>query len=481
MSQIVTRLFLVGVLTSSLCAADPLDTLVRERLLTLPPDLPRSKTYPDGAVVSGDLFKSGKRTAVAVAMKEGQLLGFACYVHRDGDWREVLRQPLDGGGQRLTSDEELPLAFADLDGDAKPELLLHEQGGGNDRVVRVYRFDAEQVALVAAGGGLRNPAWVDGTVRGQWKVGATIGDVGAEEHRWVDGRLLLTWRSVQRYAMHDYLIGGGEPAVQVMLELSAGGGAVTTTSTTGNLASYRNRLLPGEPPRPIQVLVREEKGRRLVQVTPKADALRNAKREHQWDELVSRALFSDPARFAGDMTVTMGDGAKIALAEVATVAVLPSTLSPVYRFLPISDAVLRVLTEPGRVPALATAHPGTTDLSRVEEATRTWIEAFAASDKPLTMQDDVVVFLRLPNIPGFPTDQIEAGTLVTGLTLTDRHVQLTVSIDPGQKPSIASKDVTRPLIVTTLGRLTKGAYRVTATVTGHPDGALTVNHAFTVQ
>ena len=39
-------------------------------------------------------------------------------------------------------------------------------------------------------------------------------------------------KSVQRYAMHDYLIGGGEPAVQVTLELSTGGGATSTTSTT---------------------------------------------------------------------------------------------------------------------------------------------------------------------------------------------------------------------------------------------------------
>jgi hypothetical protein len=475
----VARIALMMTGIVGISAAEPLDTLVRERVMTLPPDLPRSKIHPDGAVVSGDLFKSGRRTAIAVATRAGRVLGFTCHLHRDGDWREVLRQELDG--ENLTSTDEMPVAFVDLDGDAKPELLLNESGGDNDRVVRVYRFDGENGLLVVAGSGLRNPAWTEGTVRGQWKLGATVGDVGAEEHRWVDGRLLLTWRSTQRYAMHDYLIGGGEPAVHVTLDLSDAAGVLATTSASGNLACFRNRLPAGEPPRPLQVLVRESKGRRLVRVTPKADALRAAKREQQWDELVSRALFRDPARFSGDMSVTMGDGATVALAEVATVAVLPSTLSPVYRFLPISDAVLRVVSEPGRVPALATAHPGTADLSRVEDATRAWVEAFAASAQPLGTQDDVTVFLRLPNIAGYPTDQVEAGTLVTDLALNERQVQLTIAIDVGQKPSLPTKDVTRPLIVTSLGRLAKGAYRITATVTGHPDGALSVNHGFTVQ
>ncbi len=477
----IARLFVAGLLTSGLSAVDPLDSLVRERLLTLPPDLQRTKTYPAGTVVSGDLFKNGKRTAVAVATGDGRLLGLACYMHRDGDWREVLRQPFDGAGQPLTTTDEVPVTFADLDGDAKPELLLSEQGGGDDRVVRVYRFDTENSVLIAAGNGLRNPAWKDGAVRGQWKVGATVGDTGAEEHRWVDGRLRLTWRSTQRYAMHDYLIGGGEPAVRVALELSDANGAVTTTSAVGNLASFRNRLPAGEPPRPLHVLVREAKGRRLVQITPKTDALRAAKREHQWDELVSRALFSDPSRFSGDLSVTMGDGGKVALAEVATVAVLPSTLSPIYQYLPLSDALMRTLKEPGREPALATANPGALDLTRVDDAAHAWVAAFAASETSLNAQDDVVVFLRLPNIPGYPIDQVEAGTLVTGLTLSDRQVQLTVTIDPGKKPSIASKDVSRPLLVVSLGRIVTGAYRITADITGHPDGPLKVAHAFNVQ
>ena len=88
----LVRLALMSVVMSRLIGADPLDTLVRDRLLTLPPDLQREKVYPEGAVISGDLFKSGKRTAVAIATGEGRLLGLACYVHRDGDWREVLRR-----------------------------------------------------------------------------------------------------------------------------------------------------------------------------------------------------------------------------------------------------------------------------------------------------------------------------------------------------------------------------------------------------
>lgn len=465
-------------LAAALPAAEPLDTLVRERLLTLPPDLARSKAYPEGAVVSGDLFKNGGRTAIAVAQANGKLVGLACFVHRDGDWREVTRQQLDGD---LTTSDEFPFTFADLDGDAKAELLLTEQGGGDDRLVRVYRYDAENAALVLAGGGLRNPVWQDKAVRGQWKIGATVGDVGAEEHRWVDGRLRLVWRSTQRYPMHEYLIGGGEPAVHVQLDLSDAAGTLTSTTALGNLASYRNRLPAGEQPRAIHVLAGEAKGRRLIQITPKDDALRAAKRDRQWDDLVSRALFTDPARFAGDIAVTLADGSTVTLAEVATVSVLPSTLSPVYQFLSLSDAALRVVKEPGRVPALATAHPGTADLSRGEIAAQAWVDAFAAKDAALTTQDDVVVFLRLPNIPGYPVDQIEAGTLVTGFTLTGQQAKLTITIDPGAKPAFAPKNVARPLVLTSLGRLTTGSYQVIASVTGHPDGPLTIEHAFVIK
>jgi hypothetical protein len=35
--------------------------------------------------------------------------------------------------------------------------------------------------------------------------------------------------------------------------------------------------------------------------------------------------------------------------------------------------------------------------------------------------------------------------------------------------------------VVSLGRVAKGAYRLNATITGHPDGPLKIDHTFTVQ
>ncbi len=463
-----------------LTAADPLDALISARVLTLPPDLPRAKVYPDGAIASGDLFKSGKRVAVAVTVAAGRSLGLACFVHKNGDWHEIARYSLIEGDQRLGSDDEWPFTFVDVDGDAKPELLLTEQGGGDDRIVRVFRFAGETETLTASGSGLRNPTWQDGAVRGQWKLGPTTGDIGAEQHRWVDGRLQLVWRCNQRYPMHEYLIGGGEPSVRVALDLSDAAGVVSSTSAVGNLASYRNRLPAGEQPRPLHILVREVKGRRLVEVSPKSTALSTAKRQQQWDELVSRAVFTDPAAFSGDMTVTLADHSTVKLADLATVTVLPSTIAPTYQFLPISDEVRRTIEEPGTVPALAATNAGATDWTRMDDAARAWAAA-AATSAPLVTTDDTLVFLRLPNISGYPTDQIEAGTLVSALTLTDKVVQLTVTITVGQKPSLPPKVVVRPLIGVSLGRLAKGAYRINATISGHPNGALSVEQAFTVQ
>jgi hypothetical protein len=476
----VIRFALISVVMSRLIGADPLDTLVHDRVLTLPPDLQRTKAYPDGAVASGDLFKSGKRAAVAVSTASGHSLALACFVHRDGDWREIARHALGEGDQRPTFEDEIPFTFADLDGDAKPELLLTEHGGSDDRTVRVFRFDGETDTLVAAGGGLRNPTWQDGAVRGQCKLGPTAGDLYAEQYRWVDGRLLPVWRCAQRYPMHEYLIGGGEPAVRVMLETLDATGALTTTSAIGNLASYRNRLPAGEQPRPLHLLVREAKGRRLVEVTPKADGLRAANRGRQWDEIVSRAVFTDPAAFTADMTVTLADAGKVKLVEIATVTIAPTTTSPTYQFHPISDDVRRTVEEPATIPALASANLGATDVTRMEDAAHAWVAA-AVAKVPLATGDDVVVFLRLPNITGFPIDQIESGTLVTGLTLADKVAQMTVTVDPGQRPSLPTKAVTRPLIAVSLGRLIKGAYRISATITGHPDGPLKVDHTFTVQ
>lgn len=476
----LARFALVSVVMSGLISAEPLDTLVHDRVLTLPPDLPRTKAYPDGAVASGDLFKSGKRTAVAVATAEGRSSALACFVHRDGDWREIARHTLGEGDQRPSYQDEMPFSFADLDGDAKPELLLTEKGGSDDRLVRVFRFDGETDTLVAAGGGLRNPTWQDGAVRGQSKLGPTAGDIYAEQFRWVDGRLQPVWRCAQHYPMHEYLIGGGEPAVRVVLDTIDATGALTTTSAIGNLASYRNRLPAGEQPRPLHLVVREAKGRRLVEVAPKADGLKAANRGRQWDEIVSRAVFTDPAAFSADMTVTLGDKGKVKLADVATVTIAPTTISPTYQFHPISDDVRRTFEEPGTIPALASTNLASTDVTRMEDAARAWAAA-ALAKAPVATGDDVVVFLRLPNITGYPIDQIESGTLVTSLTLADKVAQMTVTIDPGQRPSLPTKAVTRPLIAVSLGRLITGSYRVNATITGHPDGPLKVEHAFTVQ
>lgn len=476
----VIRLALFSLVMSRLIGADPLDTLVRDRVLTLPPDLPRAKAYPEGAVVSGDLFKSGKRTVVAVAREADRSLGMACFVHRDGDWRELFRQSLSDNDQRLTTTDEIPFSFADLDGDGKPELLLTEQGSGDDHVVRVFRYDAEQSVVVAAGSGLRNPVWQAGAVRGQWKLGPTAGDVGAEQHRWVDGRLQPEWRSAQSYAVHEYLIGDGEPAVRLRQDLRDAQGVITTTSAIGNLASFRNRLPAGEQPRPFNVLVREAKGRRLVQVTPKEAALRSANRTRQWDEIVSRAVFTDPAAFNANVAVTLSDGAKLTVSEVATVTIAPTTMSPTYQFLPISDDVRRTIEEPATPMAIAVANVGTTDVTRMEDTAHAWAAA-AAKPGPVATGDDVLVFLRLPNIHGYPIDQIESGTLVTALTLKDHLAEVTVTMNPGTKPSLPPKTVTRPLIAVSLGWLAKGTYRVKATISGHPDGVLTVEQAFSVQ
>lgn len=474
-----TGLLSLSVFAACLVATEPLDALVRERVLTLPPDLPRAKTYPNGVVASGDLFKSGKRTAVAVAVADGRSLGLACFVHKNGDWREIARHALGEGETRLVADDGIPFTFSDLDGDTKPELLLIEQGGADDRIVRVFRFDAETDTLVAAGNGLRNPAWQEGTVRGQWKMGLTAGDIGAEEYRWVDGRLRLAWRSSQRYPMHEYLVGDGEPAVRVLLSLSDAAGTVTTTTAVGNLASYRNRLPSGEPPRPFRVLVREDKGRRLVEVTPKVDALRAANRQGQWDEVVSRAVFHDPAAFGSDLVVTLADRSTVKLAEVASVTVSPSTIAPTYQFLAISDEVRRAIEDPVAVPSLTLTNAGTTDWTRMDETARAWATA-AASNPPLLASDDTVLLLRLPNISAYPSAQIEAGTLVSAVTLNERAVQLTVTMTVGAKPSLPPKTVVRPLIGVSLGRLGKGTYHIDATISGHPDGALSVKRTFSV-
>jgi hypothetical protein len=475
------RPFLLSVTVSCVFAADPLTTLIQSRVLTLPPDLPRSKVYPDGAVVSGDVFKNGKKMVVAVAVADHRSLGLALFIHKNGDWREITRQSLMENDQRLGADDEWPFTFADLDGDAKPELLLTERGGGGDRLVRVYHFAGETETLTLAGSGLRNPTWKNGAVRGQWKIGATAGDIGAEQHQWVDGRLQPSWRSSQHYVVHEYVIGSGEPAVRVELETINAAGVISVVSAAGNLASFRNLLPIGEQPRPFQVLIREAKGRRLLHISPKADGLRTTTRQNQWDEMISRAVFTDPAVFSGDMSVTMDDGTMMKLAEVASVTVLPSTITPTYQFISISDEAKRVIEEPVNLPALAVANPGNREWTLVTDSVNLWATSSPAATATVEASQDVLLYLRLPNISGFPFDQIETGTLVSGLTLNDKVINVTVKITPGERPAPALKTVMRPLLALSLGMLNKGEYHIKATITGHPTGPLSVEQAFTVK
>lgn len=474
------RLFLFSITASCALAADPLTMFIQDRVLTLSPDVPRSKVYPDGAIVSGEVFKNGKKMVVAVAVADHRSLGLALFIHKNGDWREITRQSFIENNQRVGADDEWPFTFADLDGDAKPELLLTERGGGVDRLVRVYHFDAETETLTLAGSGLRNPTWKDGAVRGQWKMGATAGDIGAEQHRWIDGRLQPAWRSRQHYVMHEYLIGSGEPAVRVELETLNAAGVINAVSASGNLASFRNLLPIGEQPRPFQVLVREAKGRRLLHISPKADGLRPTTRPSQWDETVSRAVFTDPAIFSGDMSVTMGDGAMVKLAEIASVSVLPSTLAPTYQFVSISDEAKRAIEEPSNLPALAVANPGNREWTLITDSVNLWATSSTAPAPTVEANQDVLLYLRLPNISGFPLDQIESGTLVSGLTLNDKVINVTVNMT-FERPTAALKTIMRPLLGLSLGMLNKGEYRIKATITGHPTGPLSVEQVFTVK
>jgi hypothetical protein len=473
-------LFFLSVTTSIAFAADPLTSFIQTRVLTLSPNVPRAKVFPEGAVVSGEVFKNGKKMVVAAAVADHRSLGLAVFIHKNGDWREITRQSLTENDQRLGADDEWPFTFADLDGDAKPELLLTERGGGADRVVRVYRFAEETETLTLAGSGLRNPTWKDGAVRGQWKIGATAGDIGAEQHRWVDGRLQPVWRSSQHYVVHEYVIGSGEPAVRVNLETLNAAGVISAFDASGNLASFRNLLPTGEPPRAFQVLVREAKGRRLLHISPKADGLRTIMRLSQWDEIVSRAVFTDPAVFSGDMSVTIGDGAIVKLAEIASVTVLPSTIAPTYQFISISDEAKRAIEEPSNLPALAVTNPGNREWTLITDSVNLWATSSLAPAATAEANQDVLLYLRLPNINGYPLDQIESRTLVSGMTLNEKTISLTVNMTL-ERPASALKTVMRPLLGLSLGMLNKGEYRVKATITGHPAGPLLVEQVFTVK
>ncbi len=463
-------------------AGDALDDLIRERIMTSPPDRAKAQIYDQGAVMIGDLFKSRARIAIGVNTKSGEVLAFACFVHRAGDWQEIVRQPLSTAQAPHRFSDEWPCTLTDLDGDGAPELLLSESGGSDERIVSVWRYHTEQQTLTKVGSGLRNPTLQNGQVRGNWKLGPTRGDIGAEEHAWIDGRLIRTWSSAQRYPLHEYLIGSGEPAVRIEQSiLSTTGGEISAT-VVGNVASYRNHLPAGEQPRPMTVLVQEPRGRSYISISPKNDALTSANLHNRWDELIARAVLTDPPALSSAMTVTMSDKSKVALANVATVTVTPSTIGPTYQYFPIDDEVRQTITEPPDLPAIAVSNIAAINWTRSDQAIPVWATAVVAKTPILQATDDVLVFIRLPNFSGFPLDQIESGTLVTDLKISERVVTVAITVTAGSRPTFASKDVARPLIVLNLGRLAPGLHHIKTAITGLPDNkAGNITLPFTVK
>ena len=176
----------------------------------------------------------------------------------------------------------------------------------------------------------------------------------------------------------------------------------------------------------------------------------------------------------------MGDGAMVKLAEIASVNVLPSTIAPTYQFVSISDEAKRAIEEPGNLPALAVANPGNREWTLITDSVNLWATSSTAPAPPVEANQDVLLYLRLPNISGFSLDQIESGTLVSGLTLNDKVINVTVNMTI-ERPTAALKAVMRPLLGLSLGMLNKGEYRIKATITGHPTGPLSVEQTFTVK
>jgi hypothetical protein len=360
------------------------------------------------------------------------------------------------------------MTLTDLDGDNIPELLITETGGDVDRRVSIWRYQPEQQTLTKVGSGLRNPTWVNGVVRGTWKLGVTSGDVGAEEHKWIDGQLTRQWISAQRYALHEYLIGTGEPAVRVEQQVRSATGMENIASLVGNLASFRNNLPAGEQPRPITVLVQEARGRTHMHLTPNEPALRAAQLQNRWDEIISRAIMSDPAAFSSNMTVQLDEATKVALNTVATIAATPTTISPTYQYFSIDDELRNTITEPTEPPCLAAANVGAMDWTRLDQAAPVWAVAVANPTALLKTDDDVVTFIRLPNFIGYPLDQVEIGTLVNELSVIDQVITVKMSVTLGEVSRLARKDVARPLLLMNLGRLSAGSYRVNVMITGLP-------------
>ncbi len=452
-----------------LSAADPIDTLIRERVMTSPADRPKEQIYDNGAVIIGDLFKSRSRMAIAVSTQQQQILSLACFIHRGGDWQEIARSTLGTAEQPFSYSDEWPMTLGDLDGDTKPELLITEKGGGDNHLVSVWRYNAEEQKLIKVGSGLRNPQWVDGATRGTWKLGFTRGDVGAEEHAWVDGLLTRTWVSEQRYSLHEYLIGSGEPAVHVDQIIRDASGMEHKSTVIGNLASHRNLIPRGEQPRPMSLQIHDKSGSKNITVIPKEDALVSENLAPQWDDILSRALFTDTSAFTSDMTVTLADGKKVVLQNIATITSTPITMGNTYQFFPIDDETRNKITEPADLPALAVANRGTMNWTRSDQAIPAWGAAASTPIPTIQATNDTVLFIRLPNFSGFPVDQIETATIVSQATINDKTVSVQLALTVGDKPARPAKDVARPLLLLNLGKLTAGTYTVNAAITGLPE------------
>ena len=462
-------------------APPALKALAAARVMTLPADKPRAQVYPDGAITAGDLFKQGKRVAVAVALNGRGLLALGIYRHRQGDWRPALIEDLTSDGRHYEFAGEWPVTFDDLDGDDKPELLLTEaQEATGNRTVSIYTYDPKADTFAVAARGLVNPRWVAGEVRSTWKAGATSGDGILESWRWKDGRLMRTWHAGQRYPMHEYLIGSGEPAVRVSYVRYDEGAIALSLTALGNVASFRNDLPRGEPPRPMRVQVVVADGLRDLVITPKTGALTAAKLDSAWDELVSRAMLSD-AGPAPDAMVTLADGRTAVLSAVATVDSRPAGVGPTYQAFSISDELRMTFEEPAKLPVVAPCSAHGIDWTRAEQAIAAYATGINAGPSPeIRGDDDVLLALRLPNVDGLTPSEVEQALRVVTLTATDGQVKLDLTAAVPQPSGLAKKSVVRPLVVVSLGRLAPGLWRIEASIKGWTGGDLAAKGPFRV-
>ena len=447
---------------------DQLDTLIKTKLMTLPGDKTKQQAYPEGVVVAGTLFKNAQRVAVVVATRGKEATTLVFFTHRDGDWREQGREELIVDGKPFAFADEFPFSFDDLNGDGMPELLVTEAvPTAGARQVSVYTYDAVKRVLVAAGHGLTNPRRSGDGVEGRWKTGATTADVGCEQWRWQDGHLLPVVRSLQRSPIDEYLIGDGEPTMRVALTTYNEEGKVAgALMAVGSVASFRNDLPRGEPARPLRVQLDGVSGRTLT-FTPKAAALAAAKLSDAWDELVSRAVFTDPAMLGEEVAIA---GAKVRLADVATIATTTGGIGPTFRVLHINDALRSSFNEPADPVSLAPMASAGTDWTRSDHVITAYGLGVNAGQSPVIPTGEVLLAVRLPNVSGFKQSSVQNGLKVTALSVDDGKVAIAITADFG-RPDASSKDVTRPLVLVSLGVLPPGLNRIQASIKGLPGSA----------